>query len=100
MNEAAVLLVTAGGPPVVVVAGGTVSTVHSYSVGSPTFPAGSVARTPNLCRPSARPEYALGLVQGANTSVSSLHSNVLPTLFEVKTKFALVLFVGSGGSDA
>src|SRR5436190_3529149 len=69
-------------------------------VASPTFPAGSVALTPKLCRPSTRPEYALGLVQGVNWSVSSRHSNVLPALFEVKTKVALVWLVGSGGSDA
>ncbi len=46
----------AAGPPVIVVSGAAVSTVQVREAGvASTLPAGSVARTWNVCAPCARP---------------------------------------------
>ena len=56
LNEALVELVKEGGFAVMVVYGAAVSTVHVYEAGvASVFPAESVARTLNMCEPSARP---------------------------------------------
>ncbi len=53
------------GPEVIVVSGGIVSTRQAYVVGSPVFPALSVARTENVCGPCGKPSYDLGDEHGA-----------------------------------
>src|SRR5438128_10472786 len=64
-----------------------------------TLPAGSVARTWKVWRPSASALLLCGLVQAAKAAPSSLHSKVLPALVAVKLKLALVLFVTRRSSD-
>ena len=54
-NVAEVLETVPEGPLVIVVVGATVSTVQERAAGLPTLPAASVARTPNVCTPCARP---------------------------------------------
>jgi hypothetical protein len=76
--------------------GATESTVQ-VKESLPTLPAASVARTVNVCDPWLTEGYDVGLVQGANALVSSLHSRV-PSL-AVKEKDALVSWVGSDGLE-
>jgi hypothetical protein len=66
-------------------------------VGRPVVPRLSVALTSKLWRPSPSPEYACPVEQPANALESRLHSNVLPSLFDVNVNCASRLFVGSGG---
>ena len=60
---AEVMLVGFAGLAVIVGAGGTIDHVHELA--APTLPAASFACTEKVCEPSARPEYAFGLVQAA-----------------------------------
>jgi hypothetical protein len=76
-----------------------VSTVQSYVASAPALPAGSVARTSNVCDPSLRPEYVFGLVQEAKEPESSLHSKVLPGSLAVKAKLGVESFVSTAGFD-
>ena len=86
------------GLTVIVVCGAVVSTVHVKDAALPSvLPAGSVARTSNVCEPSASPVYDCPLVQEANEPVSSLHSNVEPASVAVNEKLALVELVGLFG---
>ena len=98
---AAVSLVTAGGPESMVVSGGIVSTVHVERAGvRSTLPAGSVARTPKLCVPSARPSYSAGELQVANGAASSEHSKLAPGSSAEKAKAAEALRVSASGPES
>ena len=56
MNVALVLLTEPVGPLLIVVSGAIVSTVHVREAGDPSvLPAGSVARTWNVCEPCESP---------------------------------------------
>ena len=61
------------------------------------LPAWSIARTSNVCWPTARPVYDFGEVQSANEPVSSLHWNVDWVSFEVNVNDAFVSVVVAGG---
>ena len=50
------------------------------------LPAASVARTENVCGPSARPDSASGEAQAAYAPASKLHWNDDPASEEVKAK--------------
>jgi hypothetical protein len=101
---AVVASVVAAGPLVIVVSGGVVSGggwivhVRVAGVGS-TLSAGSMARTANVCEPTPRPVYVRGLVHGANTVVSSRHSNVDPGSLALKPNVADVAVVELAGPD-
>ena len=57
------------GPASIVVSGGVVSTVQVRLAGlGSVLPAGSVARTVNVCEPSARPLYVWGEVHAVKRS--------------------------------
>jgi hypothetical protein len=101
LKVALVLVVGFAGFAVIVVSGGVVSTVHvlAFAGDVSVFPAGSVARTWNACFPSSKVSEVHGLVQDANTPLSTLHSKVLPASVEVKEKVALGLFVNTGGLE-
>ena len=95
------LVVGFAGVAVMLVFGGVVSTVHvlAFAGDLSMFPAGSVARTWNECFPSTKVSEVHGLVQDANTPLSTLHSKVLPASVEVKEKVAIGLFVNVGGLE-
>src|SRR4051794_22535462 len=68
-----------GGPEIMVVSGTAASTVQVCAAGEGSvLPAGSVARTRNVCEPSARPVSVLGDVHAAHAPESRRHSNVAP----------------------
>src|SRR5215212_9538316 len=61
------------------ICGGWVSSRKGERAGvGSTLPAGSIARTSNVCWPSASGAAVNGESHGANTALSSLHSNVEP----------------------
>src|SRR5262245_22454090 len=79
-------------------AGLVVSRSHVQVAGEASvFPAGSVARTSNVCAPSVRPARLSGLVHGAQLPPSVRHSNVEPPSEEPKVKLGVVAFDGSAG---
>jgi hypothetical protein len=100
-NVALVRRVRSRGPPVIVVSGAAVSTVqvHSAGVGSRSWPT-FLARTSNVCCPSARLEYVAGETHAANAAPSSAHSNLDPGSSEEKRNVALVLLLRSGGPES
>src|SRR5262249_18187600 len=81
------------------VVSGTAMIVHVEDAGDGSVPTALTARTWNVWLPSARLEYACGLVHAANAAPSRAHSNVAPIGFDVKVKLALVLAVGDVGDD-
>ena len=87
-----------GGVPVMLAPGATVSTVRPYAVGVPVFPAGSVATTLKVYRPSARPANVTGDVHGEKESAPALieQANVDPG-FDEKANVGLLFRVGSAG---
>ena len=85
------------GPPASAVSGGVVSTVSARTAGeASTFVAGSVARTSNVCAPSARANVA-GELHAANAAPSTRHSNVEPASVAVNANVGVVVFVGPTG---
>ncbi len=81
VNVCVVAVIGPDGPPVMVVsgAGATTATVNVREAGvASTLPAASLARTENVCSPSARFVYACGDVHAANAALSRRHSNVAP----------------------
>ena len=81
VNVCVVAVIGPDGPPVMVVsgAGATTATVNVRVAGvASTLPAASLARTANVCWPSARFVYACGDVLVANAAPSRRHSNVAP----------------------
>ena len=93
---AAALVLAGGGPEPMLVCGGVASTVQPYVALGPVLPS-DVARTANVCAPSARPLYCFGLAHAAKPAPSSWHSYVLPGLFAEKLKLAVCWFVSCGG---
>jgi hypothetical protein len=92
--------VGSAGPAVIDVFGAAVSTVQVNVAGlASVLPNASRARTSKVWLPSARPEYACGLVQAVNAPPSSLQSNVLPASVEVNEKLAPVWLVGFAGVE-
>ena len=77
VNVGVASLVTPSGPESIVVLGAPVSIRKACvsGVGS-TLPAASVARTENVCAPSARVPVVSGEVQAANVPPSTRHWNV------------------------
>src|ERR671937_1816298 len=61
------------------------------------LPAGSVARTSDVCALSARPLRLCGLVHGAKAPLSTLHSKVEPDSEELNVKVGVAAFDGSAG---
>jgi hypothetical protein len=78
--------------------GFVVSRCHVHVAGDASvLPAGSVARTSNVCALSVRPARLCGLVQGAQPPPSMRHSNVEPVSDELKVKLGTAAFDGSAG---
>jgi hypothetical protein len=75
-----VLPVGLSGLPRIVVSGATVSTVQVKVSAALRLPAASIARTSNLCAPSARPEMLCPDAIGANPPPSSCASNLATPL--------------------
>src|SRR3954451_25429571 len=83
-----------------VVSAGVVSTVHVRVAGEASvLPAPSVARTSNLCDPSARPLYAFGDVHAAHAPPSRRHWNVEPDSVDANTKLAKLVATVPLGPD-
>src|ERR687895_591634 len=103
-NVASVLFVRAAGPVFTRATGAVVSTVHSYDAASLTLPAPSVARTSNVCAPSASggspgpAPYDCELVHATHSPASSLHSNVACSSAS-NPRLAAVRFVSRSGPD-
>ena len=77
------------GPASIVVSGGVVSTVQVRLAGvGSVLPAGSVARTVNVCEPSARPLYVWGEVHAVSAPPSSVQPKVEPVSVALKAKVA------------
>ena len=88
------------GCAVMVVSGAPVSTLQVKLAGvASVLPAESVARTENVCEPSARPVIVADELQAAYGAASSLHSNVDPGFVDVKEKLAKAEVEGSEGWD-
>jgi hypothetical protein len=64
------------------------------------LPAGSVARTSNVCVPDARPVYSCGEEHAVKAPASTRHAKPDPASLELKVKVALVAFVGSDGPES
>jgi hypothetical protein len=60
------------------------------------LPASSLARTLNVCRPSARPVKRTGELHAVNSPASTAHSKSTGSS-AVKVKVAVVWLVGSAG---
>src|SRR5687767_3371051 len=94
-----VSLVDTSGPLSIVVARPVVSTVQVAAAGlASVLPAASLARTRNVCSPSARPLSATGETQDANAAPSRAHSKVALGSDE-NSNDALVLVVEAAGPE-
>ena len=62
-----------------------------------TFPAASLARTRNVCRPRVRFRYVRGERHACHARPSSLHRNVEPASVETNLKVARLDVVGLAG---
>jgi hypothetical protein len=105
VNEKLALVDVVGfvGFAVIVVSGGVVSValiVQLELAGDGSgLPAASVARTWNVCPPTARPLYCCGLEQAVNGALSSEHVKLAPAS-ELKVNDAVVAVVGFDGPEA
>jgi hypothetical protein len=85
------------GLSVIVVSGAAESIVQLCEAGVASgFPAASVARTENVCEPSASSAYSRGLVQVSKAPLSREHSNVAPAS-ELNEKLAPAELVVTAG---
>jgi hypothetical protein len=84
------------GDEAIVTAGATVSIVQVKLAAALALPAASVAFTWKVCEPSARPEYAFGLVQLAKAPPSSEQVKVAPAS-DVKLKLGAAELLGFVG---
>lgn len=101
LKEADVELVGFAGCAVMLVSGAVRSIVQVEAAGvASRFPAGSFARTLNVCNPAASPVYAFGDVQAPYPVPSRSHSNVAVASGDEKVKEAEVEFVGEAGPEA
>ena len=64
------------------------------------LPAGSVARTANVCEPAFKPVYVRGEAQAVKAPPSNAHAQVEPESCAVKVKTALVSGVVTTGPDS
>jgi hypothetical protein len=87
----------AAGACVIVVSTSRIVQVRLAGVAS-VFPAASVARTWNVCEPTASPEYAAGDVQAANAPPSSAHANDEPPSLDVNDNVAPCANVVAAGA--
>ena len=97
-NVGVLSLVGPEGPAVIVVSGGVVSTVNDRLAGDASvLPAASVARTSNVCAPSARAAVVNADQQDANAAASTRHWKVEPASVEVKENVGVLSLVGPDG---
>ena len=74
------------------------STVKLRDAGvASTFPAGSVARTSNVCAPSASGAVVWAELQAAQAPPSTRHSNVEPTWSAENANVGVASLVGPDG---
>ena len=99
VNVALARLTIAGSAEVIDTTGATVSIVQPDDAGEETFPAGSVAVTAKVWRPSASGPYVAGLVHGAVAAPSSEQENVEAASVEEKPNDAPVWLVTAAGAD-
>lgn len=100
VKVALLALVADGGAESILVSGAVVSTVHVWTAGdASTFPAVSVARTENVCTPSASPWIDVGDVHGVNGAPSSEHPNVDVSVAE-KANVAVDEDAAAGGAES
>ncbi len=93
-NVGVLSLVVPVGPAVIVVSGGVVSTLNARLAGvGSVLPAVSVARTSNVCAPSASAAVVNGVVQAANAPASTRHWNVDPASVAVKENVGVLSLV-------
>src|SRR5687768_6219474 len=87
------------GRSTIVVSGAVASViVHAKLAGvASTLPAPSIARTANVCGPTARPAYSCGEAHDANAAPSSEHSNSESISFDLNVTVALVAEVVACG---
>ena len=86
------------GPLSIVVSGAAVSTVKLRDAGvASTLPAVSVARTSNVCAPSASDAVVCGELQEAHAPASTRHSNVEPAWLDENANVGVASFVGPDG---
>jgi hypothetical protein len=89
-----------GGPELIVVLGALVSTVIERLAGVwSRLPAGSVARTRNVCAPLDREDVVNGDEQEVKEAVSTEHWNVEPVSVEAKTNVGVESLVGPLGPE-
>ena len=97
-NVGVASLVRPDGPPSIVVCGAAVSTVKMCDAGvGSTLPARSVARTSNVCAPSASDAMLSGVEHEAHAPPSTRHSNVEPASSAENTNVGVGSFVGPDG---
>jgi hypothetical protein len=98
LKLAEVVVTVPEGPAVMLVSGG-LTTVQLWLAGvASTLPVASVARTWNVCEPSAKAVYVAGEVQFVNDPLSSLQANVAASV-AVKLKLAVEEFTVPVGPD-
>ena len=86
------------GPLSIVVCGAAVSTVKAREAGvGSTLPAGSVARTSNVCAPSASDAVVWAEVQEPQAPPSTRHSNVEPAWLAENVNVGVASFVRPDG---
>ena len=96
-------LVVSGGPDVMLVSGGVVSggvveTLKLLAAGELSrLPAASVARTSNVCGPSARAAAVKGDVHSLNPPPSTLQANVAPGSGDENENVGVLSSVGPDG---
>ena len=97
-NVGVASLVTPEGPLSIVVSGAAVSTVklRDAGVGS-TLPAGSVARTSNVCAPSANEAVVSGVEHEPHAPPSTRHSKLEPAWLDEKANVGVESLVGPEG---
>src|SRR5262249_31918462 len=88
--------VAAGGMVEIVTLGIALSISQLWLTGSPTLPAGSVARTENVCEPFEKLAYVFGLTHGTNVGESRAHSDWTPDSLAMNENVAAVADVVLG----
>src|SRR5215210_7420913 len=100
-NVGVASFVRPAGPLSIVVSGAAVSTVKPRDAGvGSTLPAKSVARTSNVCAPSASGAVVSGAEQPLQAPPSTRHSNVVPSSSEEKPNVGVVSFVAPAGPES
>ena len=93
-NVGVLSVVVPVGPAVIVVSGGVVSTVNDRLAGvGSVLPAASVARTSNVCAPSASTAVVNGVLHEPQAPPSTRHSNVEPVSVAVNENVGVLSVV-------